>query len=230
MDIETRRAEVRGEVRAAMAARGWNNAELAEAADVDPKTVNDFIAGRRWPQAKTLNAIEKAFGWDLDQINRMVERLGTYSARLVEFPKTSVPAPSDEVAALETGYERVVEFTEHVRRNYPTLTAQALDLLLAGTALYRDALSLRLEADPEAKANEMADRILLRHGGDVDRAVFDPEWGDVMRDTDLMKRVVDLLQSARERSIRRNLSEPSGKPEDFPAAAATENLEEPGEF
>lgn len=50
-------------VEAAAGARGWNVRDLAAAADVDPATVTDFLAGRRWPRISTRGAIERALGW-----------------------------------------------------------------------------------------------------------------------------------------------------------------------
>lgn len=50
-------------VEAAAGARGWNVRDLASAADVDPATVTDFLAGRRWPRISTRGALERALGW-----------------------------------------------------------------------------------------------------------------------------------------------------------------------
>ncbi|MBD3784936.1 MAG: sodium/proton-translocating pyrophosphatase, partial [Micrococcales bacterium] len=50
-------------VRRHMASRGWNKAELQEAAGIDPNTAGDFLNGRRWPQGRTLSKIERALEW-----------------------------------------------------------------------------------------------------------------------------------------------------------------------
>lgn len=50
-------------VEAAAGARGWNIRDLASAADVDPATVTDFLAGKRWPRISTRGALERALGW-----------------------------------------------------------------------------------------------------------------------------------------------------------------------
>lgn len=62
-DQENRRAQVRSEVRSSMDEVEMTNAQLAQLAKVDAKTVNDFVAGRRWPQRKSLSRITTALGW-----------------------------------------------------------------------------------------------------------------------------------------------------------------------
>lgn len=63
MTRDEARAAVRTAVTAEMAHRGWNIADLHQAARIDPGTVSDFLAGTRWPQIKTLGRIEQALGW-----------------------------------------------------------------------------------------------------------------------------------------------------------------------
>lgn len=60
---EDAQREVRVAVRRHMASRGWNKAELQEAAGIDPNTAGDFLNGRRWPQGRTLSKIERALEW-----------------------------------------------------------------------------------------------------------------------------------------------------------------------
>ena len=50
-------------VRQALAAAGWNPADLARAAEVDEGTVLDFINGQRTPQIRTRGKLEAALGW-----------------------------------------------------------------------------------------------------------------------------------------------------------------------
>lgn len=50
-------------VEAAAGAKGWNVKDLAAASDVDPATVTDFLAARRWPRMTTRAAIERALNW-----------------------------------------------------------------------------------------------------------------------------------------------------------------------
>lgn len=54
--------------------KGWSILELATRAGVDPGTVGDFLRGLRWPRPTTLGKIEKAFGWDIGFVNRLVEK------------------------------------------------------------------------------------------------------------------------------------------------------------
>jgi DNA-binding Xre family transcriptional regulator len=70
---EEARRDVRLAVRAHMAARAWNKAELQEAAGIDANTAGDFLNGVRWPQAKTLSRIETALEWAPGTIAGMLE-------------------------------------------------------------------------------------------------------------------------------------------------------------
>lgn len=59
-------------VAAELADRGWTNADLTHATEerdtgkpgVDPGTIADFLAYRRWPKIGTLGRFERAFGWE----------------------------------------------------------------------------------------------------------------------------------------------------------------------
>ncbi len=70
---EDARRDVRKAVRAHMAARRWNKAELQEAASIDANTAGDFLNGTRWPQARTLAKIEDALEWPAGTIAAMLE-------------------------------------------------------------------------------------------------------------------------------------------------------------
>lgn len=50
-------------LRRALAAKGWNPADLSRAAGVDQGTVLDFLNGNRTPQIKTRGRMEQAVGW-----------------------------------------------------------------------------------------------------------------------------------------------------------------------
>lgn len=60
-------------VEAAAGEKGWNAADLASVAQVDPATVGDFLGARRWPQMKTRGALEKALGWPAGSIARIAD-------------------------------------------------------------------------------------------------------------------------------------------------------------
>jgi hypothetical protein len=63
METEDGRAAARRAVGAQMSERGWNPADLAKAAGIDPGTVGDFLSGARWPKQRTQGRIEKALDW-----------------------------------------------------------------------------------------------------------------------------------------------------------------------
>lgn len=54
-----------------LAARGIAKNAFAKAAGVDPATLRDFLAGRRWPQSPTQVKIEDALGWDRGTLDRI---------------------------------------------------------------------------------------------------------------------------------------------------------------
>ncbi len=70
---EKRRLNAVRTVASALAVMGWTNVRLASEAKVDPKTINDFLAGRRWPQRMTRGRIERALGWELGVIQAQAE-------------------------------------------------------------------------------------------------------------------------------------------------------------
>lgn len=53
--------------------RGWNVKDLAAAAGVDPATITDLFAARRWPRNSTRGAIERVFDWPAGSIARIAE-------------------------------------------------------------------------------------------------------------------------------------------------------------
>jgi len=63
LGVKTDYDRARTAVRRALAARNWNPADLARAADVDEGTVLDFINGVRTPQLKTRGKLEAALDW-----------------------------------------------------------------------------------------------------------------------------------------------------------------------
>ena len=86
MNREEARAAVRVAVTAEMASRGWNIADLRNAADIDPGTIGDFLDGSRWPQIRTLGKIEKALDWPA----------GTIAAMLAGAPAPTVGGPTED--------------------------------------------------------------------------------------------------------------------------------------
>lgn len=60
-------------VEAAAGEKGWNVGNLAAAAEVDPATITDFLAARRWPRMATRGSIERALGWPAGSIARIAE-------------------------------------------------------------------------------------------------------------------------------------------------------------
>lgn len=69
------RALARHSVLLEMTRQRLTNIKLASDARVDPKTVNDFLAGNRWPQRVKRAAISAALGWPEDEIDR-IEQTG----------------------------------------------------------------------------------------------------------------------------------------------------------
>lgn len=67
------RRRVRIAVRAEMGVRGWNTQDLIDASGLDRSTLGDFLAGTRWPQSRTLGAVERALGWVPGAIAEMLE-------------------------------------------------------------------------------------------------------------------------------------------------------------
>lgn len=95
-------------VEAAAGAKGWNVRDLAAAADVDPATVTDFLAARRWPRISTRGALERALGWQGGAIATIAD---------------GGVAP----AASSSAHERLVELAEELDR----LTPKDQDAILA---------------------------------------------------------------------------------------------------
>ena len=67
------RRRVRVAVRGEMGRRGWNIQQLIDASGLDRSTLGDFLEGNRWPQSRTLGAIEKALDWPVSSIAHMLE-------------------------------------------------------------------------------------------------------------------------------------------------------------
>jgi len=64
--------------------RGWTRRELAQVAHVDPKTLGEFVSGRRRPQLGTLRAPCAALGLSL--------------ADVITFPETATRADASQPA------------------------------------------------------------------------------------------------------------------------------------
>ncbi len=73
-DVRSRgRVRARRAVQAELAAAGWNPADLAKRADLDPGTVDDFVSGDRWIKIRTQGRIEQALGWAPGTMAAIVE-------------------------------------------------------------------------------------------------------------------------------------------------------------
>lgn len=73
MDRTEGRKRARLAVHAELAARRWNNTQLAREASVDLATVRSFLDGSRWPKSPTQGGIEFALGWPPGTIAEVVE-------------------------------------------------------------------------------------------------------------------------------------------------------------
>jgi hypothetical protein len=56
-----------------MGRRGWNIQQLMDESGLDRSTLGDFLDGKRWPQSRTLGAIERALDWPVSSIAQMLE-------------------------------------------------------------------------------------------------------------------------------------------------------------
>lgn len=72
-DKQEARRKVRVAVKGEMGRRGWNIQQLIDHSGLDRSTLGDFLDGRRWPQSRTLGAVEKALGWPVSSIALMLE-------------------------------------------------------------------------------------------------------------------------------------------------------------
>lgn len=73
MDKEEARRRVRVAVKGEMGRRGWNIQQLMDESGLDRSTLGDFLDGKRWPQSRTLGAIERALDWPVSSIAQMLE-------------------------------------------------------------------------------------------------------------------------------------------------------------
>lgn len=67
------RGSARLRVQREMSERGWNIADLAREAGLDPGTVGDFINGPRWPQYATRSKISRALGWAANGLDQLAD-------------------------------------------------------------------------------------------------------------------------------------------------------------
>jgi len=84
-------------------------AQLADAAKVDAKTLGDLIRGRRWPIAKSRARIEEALGWPPGEIARIASASPEEAPRRVT-PEGLLQAIYDELPAERA--ERVAAVVE----------------------------------------------------------------------------------------------------------------------
>lgn len=73
VDKAEARRRVRVAVKGEMGRRGWNIQQLIDQSKLDRSTLGDFLDGKRWPQSRTLGAIEKALEWPAGSIADMLE-------------------------------------------------------------------------------------------------------------------------------------------------------------
>lgn len=73
VDKTEQRRRVRVAVKGEMGRRGWNIQQLIDESNLDRSTLGDFLEGKRWPQSRTLGAVEKALGWPAGSIADMIE-------------------------------------------------------------------------------------------------------------------------------------------------------------
>lgn len=73
VDKEEARRRVRVAVKGEMGRRGWNIQQLIDESGLDRSTLGDFLDGKRWPQSRTLGAVERALGWPVSSIALMLE-------------------------------------------------------------------------------------------------------------------------------------------------------------
>lgn len=67
-----------------MADRGWNIADLATKAGVDPGTAGDFLSGKQWPKIGTQGKFERALGIQPGTLGRLAR--GETGASLLDGP------------------------------------------------------------------------------------------------------------------------------------------------
>lgn len=112
----------RREVRRAVEATQLSRRAFAERAKVDPKTLGDFLDGRRWAQQPTRNKIERALGWPSGRITDLAE--GSQNAVRLPLP----PPPLDLFAAIDGEVRLLPEVKEHLKKQVGLLLrVQALD-------------------------------------------------------------------------------------------------------
>lgn len=68
MSTEIGRERARRNVRVLMVEKFRSQAKLAKAAEVDAGTLSDFLGGKRWPHADTLDRLERALDLTPDTI------------------------------------------------------------------------------------------------------------------------------------------------------------------
>lgn len=104
--------------------------ELARKAGVDPATVSDFVAGRRWPQVATRKRVSEALGWLPEGIDRLArgqaptDQTETVSdgdqdeGVLMSLPRGAFEglSPSDREEAIAAAKATLLERAREIRR------------------------------------------------------------------------------------------------------------------
>lgn len=125
------RDAARRRVEEELADRGWNIADLAREAGVDPGTVGDFVGGSRWPQFSTRGKLAAAFGWTPDSIDRAargeeiragsgktVSALDQDGGVLLSLPPDAFEglSPADREEAISAAKATLLERAREIRR------------------------------------------------------------------------------------------------------------------
>lgn len=125
------RARSRLAVQDVLVELGLGPYEFARKADVDPGTLTDFLAGKRWPQPATRKKISLALGWPpqgIDMIARgeplpgsAEETVGTLdqdAGVLLSLPPGALDdlSPADREEAISAAKATLLERAREIRR------------------------------------------------------------------------------------------------------------------
>lgn len=114
MKNEEGRRRAASAVASAMASRGWNAVDLADAAEVpDPATIRTFLDGSSWPWGSTRSRIERALGLEPGQIEAIAKGRAPVAVAVETDPVVDAIRRSDlpraAKAELEMHYYRLVD-------------------------------------------------------------------------------------------------------------------------
>lgn len=87
----------------AMAEMTWNQSDLAREAGIDPGTLGDFLAGRRWPQAKSRSKIEQALHLNPGMLHNIAHMPGPGSFKSLPDETTDPDTEEPESPDLPVG-------------------------------------------------------------------------------------------------------------------------------